>query len=120
VNRPSQEREPGSDRRSLRSELLSNLAFLAAAALFLGLWTASIFQLLGLSFRGSLPLLAALVILDVLIFVLLGRYLIDRLVMKPLAETTAVAEAIAGGDYERRAPEGRTWRSRPSPARSTA
>jgi two-component system, NtrC family, sensor kinase len=108
VNRPSQEREPGSDRRSLRSELLSNLAFLAAAALFLGLWTASIFQLLGLSFRGSLPLLAALVILDVLIFVLLGRYLIDRLVMKPLAETTAVAEAIAGGDYERRAPEGRT------------
>jgi two-component system, NtrC family, sensor kinase len=101
-------REPGTDRRSLRAELLSNLTFLAAAALFLGLWTASIFQILGLSFRGSAPLLALLVILDVLIFVALGRYLIDRLVMRPLAETTAVAEAIAGGDYERRAPEGPT------------
>ncbi len=101
-------REPGNDRRSLRAELLSNLTFLAAAALFLGLWTASIFQILGLSFRGSLPLLAVLVVLDVLIFVALGRYLIDRLVMRPLADTTAVAEAIASGDYERRAPEGRT------------
>ncbi|CAN5827128.1 hypothetical protein BH23GEM6_BH23GEM6_21930 [soil metagenome] len=99
-------RGPGDHRRSLRSELLFNLAFLAAAALFLGLWTASVFQLLGLSFRNALPLLVLLVGLDVLVFVALGKYLIDRLVMRPLAETTAVAEAIAGGDYERRAPEG--------------
>jgi two-component system, NtrC family, sensor kinase len=99
-------REPGENRRSLRSELLSNLAFLAGAALLLGLWTASVFQLIGVPFGESLPLLVLLVALDVLIFVALGRYLIDRLVMRPLAETTAVAEAIAAGDYDRRAPEG--------------
>jgi signal transduction histidine kinase len=106
VKRRQWGRGPGDNRRSLRSELLSNLAFLAGAALLLGLWTASVFQLIGVPFGESLPLLVLLVALDVLIFVALGRYLIDRLVMRPLAETTAVAEAIAAGDYDRRAPEG--------------
>ncbi|CAN5793517.1 hypothetical protein BH23GEM8_BH23GEM8_20280 [soil metagenome] len=106
MKRRQRGRGPGDNRRSLRSELLSNLAFLAGAALLLGLWTASVFQLIGVPFGESLPLLVLLVALDVLIFVALGRYLIDRLVMRPLAETTAVAEAIAAGDYDRRAPEG--------------
>jgi two-component system, NtrC family, sensor kinase len=101
-------REPGASRRSLRSEILTNLAVLAAAALLLALWTASVFQHFGLSFRGSLALLILLVVLDVLIFVALGNYLIDRLVLRPLAETTEVAEAIADGDYDRRAPEGKS------------
>jgi two-component system, NtrC family, sensor kinase len=108
VKRRHSGREPGDHRRSLRSELLSNLAFLAGAALLLGVWTASVFQLTGAPLGESLPLLVLLVALDVLIFVALGRYLIDRLVMRPLAETTAVAEAIAAGDYDRRAPEGNT------------
>jgi two-component system, NtrC family, sensor kinase len=106
VKRRQWGRGPGDNRRSLRSELLSNLAFLAGAALLLGLWTASVFQVIGVPFGESLPLLILLVALNVLIFVALGRYLIDRLVMRPLAETTAVAEAIAAGDYDRRAPEG--------------
>lgn len=98
--------EPGGTRRSLRSELLFNLAFLAAAALFLALWTASIFQLFVLPLPAALALLGVLVVLDLLVFVALGSYLVDRLVLRPLASTTAAAEAIAAGDYERRVAEG--------------
>lgn len=100
--------EAGSARRSLRTELLFNLASLAAAALFLGLWTASILRLTVFSFPYTVALLVLLVVVDVLIFVALGNYLVERLVLRPLADTTAVAEAIAGGDYDRRAQGGQT------------
>lgn len=99
-------REPESARRSLRSELLFNLAFLAAAALLLALWTASLLQFFVLPRPLSLALLVGLVVLDLLIFVALGNSLVNRLIVDPLAETAAVAEAIAGGDYERRAAPG--------------
>ncbi len=99
-------REPDIVRRSLRSELLFNLAFLAAAALLLALWTASLLQFFVLSRPLSLALLVILVVLDLLIFVALGNSLVNRLIVNPLAETAAVAEAIAGGDYERRAAPG--------------
>jgi two-component system NtrC family sensor kinase len=97
-----------SGRRSLRSELLFNLAFLAAAALLLALWTASVLRFSLSAHPYALWLLALLVVTDALIFLSLGSYLIDRLVLHPLAETSAVAEAIVGGDYERRVPRGRT------------
>lgn len=96
---------PGPRRGSLRAELLFNLSFLAFAALLLALWTATVLRLAG---RGSTPVLAGLLAVDVLVFVLLGRYLIDRLVVRPLAQTIDAAEAIAGGDYGRRAPAGET------------
>ena len=65
-------REPRAPRSSLRSELLFNLSFLAAAALMLALWTASV---LPVSFATiGLPqwLFIGLVVVDILVFVLLG------------------------------------------------
>ncbi|HEX6748028.1 MAG TPA: ATP-binding protein [Longimicrobium sp.] len=89
----------------MRAELLFNLSFLAAAALLLALWTATVLRIAGP--RPSWVLLLLLAV-DVAVFVLLGRVLIDRLVVRPLREAVATAEAIAGGDYVRRAPEGDT------------
>jgi two-component system NtrC family sensor kinase len=96
---------PGRRRGSLRTELLFNLTFLAAAALLLAYWTEA---LLRIAVAGSTPVLVALVVFDVLVFVLLGRYLIDRLVVRPVADAVAAAEAIADGDYNRRATPGET------------
>ena len=107
-NADSVEREPRVPRSSLRSELLFNLSFLAAAALSLALWTASILPESLSSIDRSQGLFIVLVVVDVVIFVILGNHLIKRLVLRPLEATVAVAEAIAGGDYERRVPEGRT------------
>lgn len=98
-------KSPGRRRGSLRAELLFNLSFLAAAALLLALWTATVLRIAGP--RPSWVLLLLLAV-DVAVFVLLGRVLIDRLVVRPLREAVATAEAIAGGDYVRRAPEGDT------------
>jgi hypothetical protein len=89
----------------LRAELLFNLTFLAVAALLLALWTAAVLHI-----TGPRPswVLALLLLLDVGVFVLLGRALIDRLVVNPLRAAVGTAEAIAAGDYARRAPEGET------------
>jgi two-component system NtrC family sensor kinase len=95
-------------RSSLRSELLFNLAFLAAAALLLALWTTSILQLAVLPASRFMVLVALLLLAELAVFLLLGNHLVNRLVIRPLAETAAVADAIAQGDYARRAPPGRT------------
>jgi two-component system NtrC family sensor kinase len=99
------EKSPGRRRGSLRAELLFNLSFLAVAALLLALWTATLLRTVGP--RPSWTMLLLLV-LDVTVFVLLGRYLIDRLVVVPLRATVVTAEAIAAGDYARRAAAGDT------------
>ena len=52
------------------------------------------------------PVIAGLLVPGaVLVFVLLGNYLVDRWVRKPLAEVARSAEAIAAGEYERRVAE---------------
>jgi len=74
----------------LRAELLFNLSFLAVAALLLALWTATVLRIAGPRPSWVLLLLLAL---DVAVFVVLGRYLIDRQVIQPLrtaVTTTAV------------------------------
>ena len=101
-------REPRPGRSSLRWELLFNLAVLSAAALSLALWAASVLRFSAVPPARSTALLVVLVAVDLAIFVGLGTYLIHRLVLRPLAQTAAAAEAIAGGDYERRAPLGQT------------
>lgn len=98
-------KSPGRRRGSLRAELLFNLSFLAAAALLMALWTATVLRISG---PGSTWVLVLLLAVDVALFVGLGRYLIDRLVVRPLRATVATAEAIAAGEYSRRAPEGET------------
>src|SRR5436853_2025155 len=77
---------------SLRTELLLNLAFLAAAALLLGVGTIVAVQALApdLSPGQVLPLLLAIVALDVGIFIVFGGYLVRRHILRPLGRVIAV------------------------------
>jgi two-component system NtrC family sensor kinase len=92
---------PGPRRGSLRAELLFNLTFLALAATLLGLATRAAVRMAG---PGSGWLLAVLVAFDAAIFLLLANHLIDRLVLRPVRAAVEAAEAVAAGDYARRAP----------------
>jgi len=99
---------PGKPRGSLRAELLFELSFLALASVLLALFATAV---LGLSpFRGgrSLWLVLLLAVADVAVFVGLGSYLVNRLVIRPISEAASAATAIADGDYERRVPPGET------------
>ena len=70
---------------SLRTELLLNLAFLAAAALLLGVGTIVAVQALApdLSPGRTLPLIFGVVALDVGIFIVFGGYLVRRHILRP-------------------------------------
>jgi two-component system, NtrC family, sensor kinase len=100
------ETSPGAVRRgSLRAEILFSLALLAAAGLALALSTATAVRSAG---ERALPMLAVMLAADVVIFVFLGRYLVDRHVVNPIHATVEAAEAIVDGDYTRRVPPGET------------
>lgn len=92
---------PGPGRGSLRAEILFNLTFLALAAALLGVSTHAVVRLVQ---PGTRWLLAALLVLDALVYLLLANHLIRRLVLRPVQAAVAAAEAIAGGDYASRAP----------------
>jgi signal transduction histidine kinase len=85
----------------LRGELLFNLTFLGLAAALLAAATRTVMQAAA---PGSAWLLVLLVLADTAAFVLLANHLIVRLVLRPVQAAVAAAEAVAGGDYERRAP----------------
>ena len=93
---------------SLRTELLFNLAFVAAAALLLALSTASVLRVSAGEGVPTLWVMVFLVAADVLVFLALGRYLIDRLVVLPLAAAARTAREIAQGAYEKRVPPARS------------
>lgn len=101
-------RELRPPRSSLRWELLFNLAVLSAAALSLALYAANALRMSGAPTGRATALLVLLVALDIAIFVGLGTYLVHRLVLRPLAGAVEAAEAVAGGDYDRRVPPGQT------------
>jgi two-component system NtrC family sensor kinase len=107
-NRPARTESPERRRGSLRAELLFNLTFLAVSALLLAVATSEILALKALSGSFSAWTMLVLPVVDVLVFVGLGNYLIDKLVVRPLSEAVAAAQAIAGGDYQRRAVPGDT------------
>ncbi|HEU0013647.1 MAG TPA: ATP-binding protein [Longimicrobium sp.] len=85
----------------MRAELLFNLTFLAAAAALLGVSTRAA---VGLVQAPSRWLVALLVLLDVAVFLLLANYLIERRVLRPVSAAVGAAQAVADGDYARRAP----------------
>src|SRR5207249_7982831 len=91
---------------SLRTELLVNLAFLATAALLLGVGTVIAVQALvpDLSPGQALPLIFGIVALDVGIFIVFGSYLVRRHILRPLGRVIDVADAVAAGDLVARAP----------------
>lgn len=99
---------PGPRRGSLRTELLFNLTFLAIAALLLTVATLQLLTFPGIEGSTARWLLLVLTAADILVFVVLGKYLIDRMVVGPLSHAIATAEAIAAGDYARRAVPGDT------------
>ena len=91
---------------ALRTELLFYLSFLAAAALLVGVVTilfASTFAP-----ERTFMLVMLLVALEVGVFVVFGRHLVNRLVLWPLDRVVATADAVADGDLVRRAPEAET------------
>ncbi len=86
--------------------LLVQLAFLAATALILGVAT----SILASTFApgAEFPLVLAIVAGDVVIFIAFGRYLVTRLVLKPLAELHRAADAVIHGNLDARAPDAET------------
>lgn len=87
---------------SLRRELLLNLGLLVAAALSLAVVTALVTA--NIEPRYALTALIALIAADLAIVFFFGRYLLNRLVLQPVAALKQAAEQIAAGDLERRAP----------------
>jgi two-component system NtrC family sensor kinase len=93
---------PSGAKPSLRTELLLNLAVLAAGALVLAVLSAVLAPLLGHGLLGF-ALLTALVVADVAIFIGFGRYLVSRLVTGPMEALVDATQAVAEGELSRRA-----------------
>jgi two-component system NtrC family sensor kinase len=94
------------DRPTLRRELLFNLGVLVAAALTLAVAAA---LLVGLMRPGlAAAALVALVGGDVAVVFVFGRHLLNRLVLHPMAELTAVADQLTAGNLTHRAPPAET------------
>lgn len=95
---------------SLKTELLFNLAFLAAAALLLGVASILALQTLtaGLTSKELIPLVLITVAVDVGIFIIFGRYIVTRHVLRPVERLMNAADAVASGDLAARAPEAET------------
>jgi signal transduction histidine kinase len=91
---------------SLRTELLFHLTFLAAAALLVGVVT--VLGATAVAPERTFPLLVTLVALEVGVFVVYGGYLLRRLVLRPLSDVMAAADAVAEGRLEARAPDAET------------
>jgi two-component system NtrC family sensor kinase len=96
---PSSERVTG--RRRLARELLWSLALLSVAALSLAAGTAMVAQLLRP--RYAFAALLSLILADVAVLFVFGRYLIGRLVLRPMQALMEAADAIAAGDLQVRA-----------------
>ncbi len=91
---------------ALRVELLFYLTFLVAFALLVGVATSQL--ALAISPERGVVLVVIFVALEVGIFVLYGRSLVTRLVLRPLARVMDTADAVAAGDLEARAPDADT------------
>jgi len=88
-------------RHSLRTELLVNFAILAVAALVFAVATVVLlFQLVGA--ERAVLYVSLLVAADVMVVVAVVAFQINRLIVRPLRDTAATAEAIADGDLRRR------------------
>lgn len=91
---------------ALRAELLFYLTFLVAFALLVGVAT-SLLTLASAPGQGIL-IIVVLVTLEVAIFVLYGRALVTRLVLRPLDRVMDAADAVADGNLDARAPDADT------------
>jgi signal transduction histidine kinase len=97
---------PARRRPRLARELLWNLGLLGAAALSLAVGTA----LAAGAFppRVALAGLGILIVADLAVLVVFGRYLVGRLVLGPVQGLMAAADRVATGDLAARAPAAET------------
>ena len=95
---------------SLRTELLFSLAFLAAAALLLGVGTVILVGVMapGMPPARQLLLIIGIVVADLGVFILYGHYVVTRHVLRPMERLMEVADAVAAGRLEARAPGAET------------
>ncbi len=91
---------------ALRVELLFYLTFLAAFAILVGVATSQL--ALAISPERGIVVVVIFVAAEVGIFVLYGRSLVTRLVLRPLSRVMEAADAVADGDLEARAPDADT------------
>jgi len=91
---------------ALRAELLFYLTFLVAFALLVGVATSLL--TLAMAPTSGVALVIVLIAVEVSIFVLYGRALVQRLVLSPLDRLMQTADAVADGDLAARAPEAAT------------
>jgi hypothetical protein len=91
---------------ALRTELLFYLTFLTAFAILVGVAT-SLLALAIAPDRGVVAIVL-LIALELGIFVLYGRTLVQRLILRPLSRVMQTADAVADGDLAARAPEAST------------
>jgi signal transduction histidine kinase len=91
---------------ALRVELLFYLTFLAAFAILVGVATSQL--ALAIAPERGVFLVVVFVAAEVAIFVLYGRSLVTRLVLRPLARVMETADAVADGDLAARAPDAST------------
>jgi two-component system, NtrC family, sensor kinase len=90
----------------LRTELLFYLTFLAAFAILVGVATSQL--ALAIAPERGVVLVVILVAAEVAVFVLYGRSLVQRLVLRPLDRVMETADAVADGDLAARAPDADT------------
>ena len=93
--------EGRTSRNSLRRGSLHNFAYLTIVALLLTFAMIALLQRSG----WSIGLLAVLISAAFLTFLFLGQYLVERWVLRPLANIAESASAIAAGELDRRVPE---------------
>jgi signal transduction histidine kinase len=91
---------------ALRTELLFYLTFLVAFALLVGVATSLLTLAMGPA--SGVVLVISLIAIEVGIFVLYGRSLVSRLVLRPLDRVMQTADAVADGDLAARAPDAAT------------
>src|SRR6059036_3226426 len=91
---------------ALRVELLFYLTFLAAFAILVGVATSQL--ALAIAPERGIVLVVIFIAAEVGIFVLYGRSLVTRLVLRPLSRVMEAADAVADGDLEARAPDADT------------
>jgi signal transduction histidine kinase len=92
---------------ALRTELLFYVSFLAAAALLVGEATILVVSTYA-SPRAFVLVMFVVAALEVGMFFVFGRYLVTRLVLRPLDRMVAAADAVADGDLAWRAPDAET------------
>src|SRR5216117_490044 len=91
---------------ALRAELLFYLTFLVAFALLVGVATSLL--TLAMAPESGVVIIVVLIAVEVGIFVLYGRSLVSRLVIRPLDRVVATGDAVADGDLAARAPDADT------------